>query len=41
MEGDRREFTVWLGDRCIAKRFWIWFPAESRIVSKLRKALER
>jgi hypothetical protein len=38
-EGARREFSVWLGNRRIARRIWAWFPSERTIVRRLRRAL--
>lgn len=41
VEGDRGEFTVWVGDRVVAKKGWLRFPADPRVLSEVRRALGR
>ncbi len=39
VEGDRGEFTVWVGDRVVAKKGWVRFPPDERVLSGVRQAL--
>ena len=39
VEGDRGEFTVWVGDRMVAKKGWVRFPADEKVLSSVRQAL--
>jgi hypothetical protein len=39
VEGDRGEFTVWVGDRLVAKKGWVRFPPDQRVLSAVREAL--
>ena len=39
IEGDRGEFTVWVGDRVVAKKGWVRFPPDSKVLSEVRQAL--
>ncbi|MDQ3665354.1 MAG: hypothetical protein M3410_01935 [Acidobacteriota bacterium] len=39
IEGDRGEFTVWVGDRRVAKKGWVRFPSDQRILSAVQQAL--
>ena len=41
VEGDRGEFTVWVGDRLVAKKGWVRFPSDQRVLSGVRQALAR
>jgi len=41
VEGDRGEFTVWVGDRVVAKKGWVRFPSDERVLSAVRQALAR
>lgn len=40
-EGDRGEFTVWVGERLVAKKGWLRFPADQKVLSAVREALGR
>jgi len=40
IEGARGEFTVWVGDDCVAKKDADGFPADSTIVEAVRRRLE-
>jgi hypothetical protein len=40
LEGARGEFTVWVGDECVAKKDADGFPADSAIVEAVRRRLE-
>jgi hypothetical protein len=37
-EGDRGEFTVWVGDRKVAEKGWVRFPSDQRVLSEVRQA---
>lgn len=39
VEGDRGEFTVWVGDRVVAKKGWVRFPPDEKVLSGVRQAL--
>ena len=39
VEGDRGEFTVWVGDRVVAKKGWVRFPGDGRVLAGVRRAL--
>jgi hypothetical protein len=41
IEGDRGEFTVWVGGRVVAKKGWVRFPADTRVLAAVRQALAR
>ncbi len=40
VEGDRGEFTVWVGDDKVAKKGLIRFPSDADVVSAVRRALD-
>lgn len=39
VEGDRGEFTVWVGERMVAQKGWIRFPSNEKVLSAVREAL--
>jgi hypothetical protein len=39
VEGDRGEFTIWVGDRQVAKKGWIRFPPDQKVLAAVREAL--
>ena len=39
VEGDRGEFTVWVGERVVARKGWVRFPPDQRVLSEVRQAL--
>jgi hypothetical protein len=41
VEGERGEFTVWVGDRMVAKKGWVRFPSDQRVLSAVRQTLAR
>lgn len=41
VEGERGEFTVWVGERLVAKKGWVRFPSDERVLSAVREALTR
>jgi hypothetical protein len=41
VEGDRGEFTVWVGEQVVAKKGWVRFPADQKVLEAVRQALAR
>lgn len=41
VEGDRGEFTVWVGDSIVSKKNWLGFPADEKVLEAVREALAR
>lgn len=41
VEGDRGEFTVWVGDRVVSKKNWLGFPTDEKVLEAVREALAR
>jgi hypothetical protein len=39
VKGDRGEFTVWVGNQVVAKKGWLRFPAEKKVLTAVRQAL--
>ena len=39
VEGDRGEFTVWVGDQLVAKKGWVRFPADEKVLSAIEQAI--
>ena len=39
VEGDRGEFTVWVGERVVSKKTWLGFPADEKVLEAVREAL--
>lgn len=39
IEGDRGEFTVWVGEQMVAKKGWIRFPSNDKVLTAVREAL--
>lgn len=39
VEGERGEFTVWVGDRVVAKKGWVRFPSNKKVLAAVRQAL--
>ena len=39
IEGDRGEFTVWVGDKVVSKKNWLGFPQDEKVVTAVREAL--
>jgi len=37
--GDRGEFTVWVGERVVAKKNWLGFPDDQKALEAVREAL--
>jgi hypothetical protein len=40
VEGDRGEFTVWVGEKSVASKDANGFPEDSEILSAVRQALQ-
>lgn len=39
IEGDRGEFTVWVGEGQVARKGWVRFPADEKVLAAVRQAL--
>ena len=39
--GGRGEFTVWVGDEVVAKKNWLGFPEDEKVLAAVREALGR
>ena len=39
VEGGRGEFTVWVGDQVVAKKGWLGFPDDEKVLEAVREAL--
>ena len=39
VEGNRGEFTVWVGDQKVSEKGWIFFPDDDAVVKAVREAL--
>lgn len=39
IEGDRGEWTVWVGDEKVAAKGWILFPSDGSVVEAVKNAL--
>ena len=37
--GDRGEFTVWVGDKVVAKKGWLGFPDDEKVLAAVREAV--
>ena len=38
--GERGEFTVWVEDEVVARKNWLGFPEEQKVVDAVREALK-
>lgn len=41
VEGARGEFSVWVGDRMVAKKGWVRFPSDQKVLLAVQKELAR
>lgn len=41
VQGDRGEFTVWVGDQLVSKKNWLGFPADEKVLEAVRAALAK
>ncbi|MEP6923787.1 MAG: hypothetical protein ABI954_04935 [Pyrinomonadaceae bacterium] len=39
IEGNRGEFTVWVGEQQVAQKGWLRFPSEEKVLAAVRQAL--
>jgi hypothetical protein len=39
IEGDRGEFTVWVGDEVVAKKGWLGFPDDKKVLEAVRATM--
>ncbi len=39
VKGDRGEFTVWVGEEMVAKKGWLGFPDDEKILAAVRRSL--
>lgn len=39
VEAGRGEFTVWVGDKKVSQKGWIFFPDDDAVVRAVREAL--
>ena len=39
IEGELGEFSVWVGDRKVAKKGWVRFPSDQSVLSAVRQVL--
>ena len=37
--GDRGEFTVWVDERQVARKGWLRFPSDAKVLAAVREAL--
>jgi hypothetical protein len=37
--GSRGEFTVWVGDRMVASKNWLGFPADEKVLEAVRQGM--
>jgi hypothetical protein len=37
--GKTGEFTIWVGDRLVAKKGWLRFPSDQKVLDAVRTAL--
>jgi hypothetical protein len=39
-EGGRGEFTVWVGETVVAKKGWLGFPDDQKVLAAVRAAIQ-
>jgi hypothetical protein len=39
IEGNRGEFTIWVGERQVAQKGWIRFPSDEKMLAAVRQAV--
>jgi hypothetical protein len=39
VEGDRGEFSVWVGNQAVAKKGWLRFPSDQKVLTAVRQAI--
>jgi hypothetical protein len=40
-EGDRGEFTIWVDKQMVAKKGWLRFPGDEKVLTAVRAALQQ
>jgi hypothetical protein len=38
--GDRGEFTVWVGDEVVARKNWLGFPGDEKVLEAVRSKVK-
>jgi hypothetical protein len=38
--GDRGEFTVWVGDHVVARKNWLGFPSDEKVLEAVKQAMK-
>jgi len=38
-EGNRGEFTVWVGEQQVAQKGWLRFPSDEKVLAAVQQAL--
>jgi hypothetical protein len=41
LKGDNGEFTVWVDEQQVAKKNWLGFPSDEKILEAVRTALNK
>jgi predicted Rdx family selenoprotein len=39
VEGERGEFTIWVDDQVVAKKNWLGFPDDEKVLEAVRQSL--
>ncbi len=39
IEGDRGEFSVWVGNQIVAKKRWLRFPSDKKVLTAVRQSI--
>jgi hypothetical protein len=39
IEGDRGEFSVWVDNQMVAKKGWVRFPSDKKVLTAVRQAI--
>jgi hypothetical protein len=39
IEGDRGEFSVWVDNQMVAKKGWVRFPSDKKVLAAVRQAI--
>jgi hypothetical protein len=39
IEGDRGEFSVWVDNKVVAKKGWLRFPSDEKVLKAVRQAI--
>ena len=39
IEGDRGEFSVWVDNQMVAKKAWLRFPSDQKVLTAVRQAI--